>query len=112
MKTKKPSEPTAFNLGLGPIVETKSTVPAGLDTLLANSVGRFFKSRGKFYLVASISISKLDKTNPNSEAAVVAQVRELSPTILHAYKRVYGAKVELAAMLVDATKEAAKPSGE
>ncbi len=110
MKTKKSSEPTAFNLGLGPIVETKSTVPAGLDTLLANSVGRFFKSGGKFYLVATISVSKLDKTNPNSEAAVVAQVREINPTILHSYKRVYGAKVELASMLADATKKAAEPS--
>ena len=109
MKTKKPAPSVSLDLGLGPIVETKSTVPAGLDTLLVNAVGRFFKSGGKFYLVASISVSKVDKTNPNSEAVVVAQVRELSPTILHGYKRVYGAKVELAAMLVDATKEAAKP---
>lgn len=112
MKTKKPTPSVSLDLGLGPIVETKSTVPAGLDTLLVNAVGRFFKSGGKFYLVASISVSKVDKTNPNSESVVVAQVRELSPTILHGYKRVYGAKVELAAMLVDATKEAAKPSGE
>ena len=112
MKTKKPAPSVSLDLGLGPIVETKSTVPAGLDTLLANSVGRFFKSGGKFYLVAGLSVSKLDKTNPNSEAAVVAQVRELSPKIVHGYKRVYGAKVELAAMLDDARKETPKPPQE